>query len=500
MHVTKDVYRAFEGMKYASNSGKILVSVALCLPYAAKHYKENSIMSSLNVLLVTYSFPPAGGTGVLRAASLARYLPDEGIRLDVLTTRNPSSVGVDPSLLRDISDRVNIHRTITLDLPFGIKKRLKRLITGSKPPDSQADSTTKTGKPNFLKRVLQDLLLPDPQITWLPVLTRAARRIVRQRKIDLVLITVPPFSSVLLVERLRKEFPCLAIVVDFRDEWLSTTFDLVSFLFTRSERARSVARNAEVSAVTNATAVVAVTEAARREIRARYPQEPDSKFHLIPNGFDATRLGPPASLPELRPDGKIVVTHIGTVYASTEPTTLVEAVQSLPPEVKSRFILRFIGHIEEPRFREALLQLGEMVELKGFLQQREALAAMNTTDYVLLINHDPLNVGGKFYDYVGGGKPILGCLNPGGDTRRLLEEMRAGWWAGNHDVEGIRQLFIDAAARGGSLSREFQPDVKMIAQFERKVLAQRYAALLHSIAGKQREGETQAPVVEQVGA
>jgi hypothetical protein len=436
----------------------------------------------------------------MRAASLARYFPAEGIHLDVLTTRNPSSVGVDSSLLQDIPAEVNIHRTMTLDLPFGIKKRLKRLVTGSKPPNSQADSTTNTVKPNLLKRVFQNLLLPDPQITWLPVLTRAARRIVRQRKIDLVLITVPPFSSVLLVERLRKEFPRLAIVVDFRDEWLSTTFDLVSFLFTRSERARSVARDAEASAVTNATAVVAVTEAARHEILARYPQEPDSKFHLIPNGFDASRLGPPASSPEIRPDGKIVLTHIGTIYATTEPATLVEAVQSLPPEVKSRFILRFIGHIEEPRFREALLQLGEMVELKGFLQQREALAAMNTTDYVLLINHDPLNVGGKFYDYVGGGKPILGFVHPEGETRRLLEEMRAGWWAGNHDVEGIRQLFIDAAARGSSLSKEFQPDSEKIAQYERKVLAQRYAALLHSIARIPSERESETPVVQHAGA
>jgi glycosyltransferase involved in cell wall biosynthesis len=325
------------------------------------------------------------------------------------------------------------------------------------------------------------------------VLTRAARRIVRKREIDLVLITVPPFSSVLLVENLRKEFPHLAIVVDFRDEWLSTTFDLVSFLFSNGERARSVARNAEASAVTHATAIVAVTEAARRQIRARYPQAPDSKFHLIPNGFDATRLRRAEFLPQHRPDGKIIVTHIGTVYASTEPTALIEAVQSLPLEVKSRFTLRFIGHIEEPRFREALLQLGDMVELKGFLPQREALAAMNETDYVLLINHDPLNVGGKFYDYVGGGKPILGCVHPEGATRRLLEELRAGWWAGNHDVDGIRKLFADAAALGDSLLSSYHPDLEKIAQYERKVLAQRYAVLLHSIAGKQQVCDAQKP-------
>ena len=203
------------------------------------------------------------------------------------------------------------------------------------------------------------------------------------------------------MERLRKEFPDLPIVIDFRDEWLVTAFDLVSFLFSRSERARRIAQDAEARAVKNATAVVAVTEAARRVIRSRYPQEPEGKFQLVPNGFDATKLRRSTSAPEPRSDGKIIVTHVGTIYASTEPATLVEALESLPPELRSRFKLRFIGHIEEPRFREALLRLGDMVELKGFMPQREALAAMNETDYVLLINHDPLNVGGKFYDYVG---------------------------------------------------------------------------------------------------
>lgn len=57
-------------------------------------------MSLLNVLLVTYSFPPVGGTGVMRASSLARYFPAEGIRLDVLTARNASAVGSDPACSR----------------------------------------------------------------------------------------------------------------------------------------------------------------------------------------------------------------------------------------------------------------------------------------------------------------------------------------------------------------------------------------------------------------
>ncbi len=187
----------------------------------------------------------------------------------------------------------------------------------------------------------------------------------------------------------------MPIVVDFRDEWLSTTIDLVSF--SRSERARKVARECRSKRRGKCHRRLSRLPRPRAARSARaIPREPDSKFQLIPNGFDATRLRRrSASASSRGPSGRIVVTHIGTIYASTEPTTLVEALQSLPPEVRSRFRLRFIGHIEEPRFREALLQLGDMVELKGFLPQHEALAAMNETDYVLLITHDPLNVCGQ---------------------------------------------------------------------------------------------------------
>lgn len=448
-------------------------------------------MKSLKVLLVTYSFPPVGGVGVLRAASLARYLPSEGIQLDVLTARNPSTVGTDPTQLKEIPAEVAVHRTITLDLPFSIKKRIKRLIVGAKTTAGNTANKPGTDRPGLLKRVVQDLLLPDPQVTWIPVLFRAARRIVKERNIDLVLITVPPFSTALLVERLRKEFPGLAIVLDFRDEWLSTTIDLVSF--SKSKHARNVAHRSEEAAVLSATAIVAVSDAARREIRGRYPRVPDGKFHHIPNGFDATRLQPATQMTGLRADGKIVVTYIGTIYNSTEPTALVEALRSLPPEIKSRFTFRFIGHIEESRYREALLSLGDMVELKGFMAQSEALNAMNDANYVLLISHDRLNISAKFYDYLGSGKPILACIHPEGDLRRMLEDLRVGWWADSRQVQSMRQLFVNAALRGNSLLTSFQPDLAKIGQYERRPIAQRYAVLLHSIAGKQPEIAAQAP-------
>ncbi len=436
----------------------------------------------------------------MRASSLARYLPEAGIRLDVLTTRNASAVGADPKLLESIPAAVTIHRTTTLDLPFAVKKRIKRLIAGGKKSEKASrPSAEATGNPNIVKRALENILLPDPQVTWLPILTRAARRIVKKREIDLVLITVPPFSSVLLVEKLRRTFPGLAIVADFRDEWLKTAFDLVSFLFSRSARARAVAARAEAGTVKNATAIVAVTEAARRVIRSRYPAEPEEKFRLIPNGFDAEKLRAATSPTETRRDDRIVVAYLGTLYASTEPTWLVEALLGLPQDLKSRFLFRFIGHIEDPRFKEDLLRLGDMVEVQGFLPQRAALAAMYESDYMLLILHDPLNVSAKFYEYLGAGKPILACVHPEGELRRLVEELRAGWWVDGHDVESIRRLFTDIAMRGSSASTLFRPDVEKIAQYERRALARRYADLMRSIAGKETSDSTDMTASAKTG-
>ena len=451
----------------------------------------------MNVLLVTFSFPPAGGVGVLRALSLAKYLPENDIRLDVLTAQNAPSVGKDLSLLQQIPPSVTVHKTWTLDLPFAMRKGLKKMVAGkaSNPGNVSAAGNTGTGRGNFLKQIVGDILLPDPQVGWLPFAFPAARRIIRNRKIDLVLITVPPFSTVLLVSKLRKVFPALPIVVDFRDEWLTTTINLVSY--NKNQKAREVAQHAEADAVRDATAVVAVTEAARREIRARYPSEPEKKFLCVPNGYDLAPRSPETNSPATnspetsnpernsaasanpaQPGSKIVLTYIGSVYGSTDPMTFIEAVRGLPEAIRAQLHVRFIGHIETPAYREALLSLGNTIELCGFVPQAEALRAIQHTTYLLLITHDRINVAAKLYDYLGGGKPILAAVHRDGDVRKLLEETRTGWWADVDDVAAIQQLLTEAVGRGTSVNEEFQPETERIASYHRRPLTQRYANLL----------------------
>lgn len=441
----------------------------------------------MNLLLITFSFPPAGGVGVLRALSFARYLPQQGIRVDVLTARNAPSVGKDPSLLDDVPEAVTVHRCWTLDLPFALRKAIKRLLSG-KGAGSPSASKPASGGGNPLKRVIANLLLPDPQVGWLPFAVPAARRIIRTRKIDAVLITVPPFSSVLLVAKLRRAFPSLPIVLDFRDEWLSTTINLVSF--NSNARAREVAHRVEAEGVRDATMVVAVTEAARREMMNRYPEQDPAKFRYVPNGFETLPAAAMQASP--RTGDQVVLTYIGSVYGSTDPGSFVEAVMSLPASLRGRLKIRFIGHIETAAYRASLERLGETVELKGFLPRAEALRALEETDDLLLITHDRINVSAKFYDYLSGTRPILAAVHPEGDVRRLLEETGAGRWANIADPTSIAAMLTEVLQQPAEVTHH--PDRERIAGYHRAVLAARYAEMLKELveskgAGADDEGQ-----------
>ena len=431
----------------------------------------------MNVLLISFSFPPAGGVGVLRAASLAKYLPEQDIRLDVLTARNAPAVGRDLELLRQIPSSVTVHRTWTLDLPFGLRKSIKKVLSRGG-PRVMAASEAKPKK-SILGRVRQfvaNLLLPDPQIGWLPFALPAAKRIIRRRKIDAVVITVPPFSTTKLVTKLRATFPSLPIVIDFRDEWLSTTIRFVSF--NKAPRAYEVAKRTESESITAATAVVAVTENAVRELQLRYPAM-KQKFVCIPNGFD-TALQQPA---RRSPSEIISITYIGSVYGSTDPTTFLEAVAQLPSNIKRRLQIRFVGRIENDVYRRAFQEVADVVELRGFVPQSEALSLLHQSDYALLITHDPVNVSAKFYDYLGAAKPVLAVVHPEGEVERMVEELGAGWCADIHNAASIRNMLIDAVQRAGNGEDVFRPNLEKIAMYHRRPLAHRYAHLLKDAVG-----------------
>ena len=80
-------------------------------------YFEGEIMARENdssmkkVLMVTYNFPPCGGSGVQRILKFAKYLPQFSWQPVILTVRNGFYLATDHSLLDNIPPHVHVYRT-----------------------------------------------------------------------------------------------------------------------------------------------------------------------------------------------------------------------------------------------------------------------------------------------------------------------------------------------------------------------------------------------------
>ena len=278
----------------------------------------------------------------------------------------------------------------------------------------------------------------------------------------------------LIGNEIKRRFPHIRLVSDFRDEWLR--FYLTDFDFLNDAQTRRRAEEIERKTIESSGLVLAVTSSSLDEIRGRYPAQPDSKFALVPNGYDPEALAAPERRWHGRQD-KVVVTHIGTAYRTASPAYYLDALDSLPEEIRSRFETRFIGRISETEFRVFEGRRSD-VRLLGFLPQSEALKYAGETDYLLLTMTNDFSLPGKLFEYLATGIPVLALSPSGGEVDRLLSSTRAGWCVPHDDPRAIRRLLIEAAGRVDGMPPGSQPDWEAIRQYERPRLARRLAALL----------------------
>lgn len=439
-------------------------------------------MPKLKLLIINYLFPPAGGITVQRAVSLAKYLPGHNFEVHVLSAGNAATPVKDPQLLRHVPAHVRVHRSFTPELPFAMQQKLWGMIGGGKPaaapqPQAPARPAWKSKAADTVKK----LLCPDPQVVWVPFALRKARQIVRRYGIDAVLVTVPPFSTLLVGNALKREFPHLALISDFRDEWL--TFYLKDFDFQGSDYNRRRSEIIERQTIECSDLVTAVTATSRDEIRRRYPDQPDRKFVCVQNGYDPEVFG--AFTPRRHGAGKIVVTHMGTVYKTASPRFYLDALNGMPAEIRSRVETRFVGRISHDE-RPQLEGRDIAVRLLGFMSQADALHVAEETDYLLLTMTDYQSLPGKLFEYLAMRKPILALSPAHGEVARVMQETAAGWCVDPHDPAAIQGM-IAAACERVSHPDWFRPNLESIRRFERPRLAEEYAAHIHECVAELRK-------------
>ena len=423
---------------------------------------------TLRALLVSYIFPPTGGAGIQRILKLAKYLPQHGVAPAVLTALNPSVPLRDESLVRDLDPSMTVLRARTLEPSYDVKARTWRA-------NRDQDTSLGARAVHGLISAARQILVPDPQILWQPGAQVAlARRLLGKDRDDVVFISGPPFSQFLLTPSIRLARGT-AVVLDYRDEWITLR---KSYEMVAGRLSCVVGDVLEPRLLRLAHAVTVATEAFRANLLARFPFLRPERVFAIPNGYDLDDVPGELSSP---PSDRLTVTYAGTVFRLTSPTGLLEAVRRLhaqAPELVRLLRLRFIGRIVETEQAAFEGMQGLGVECVGYLPH-EAMMREVTNSHLLLCLLDDVPGAqhvypAKVFELMALQRPCL-TLAPDGALADLVRDCHLGDLLPPRDNQRIAAYFE-------RLLREFRdgrapsqdPPVK-IERYDRKALAGEFA-------------------------
>jgi len=415
-----------------------------------------------NVLLISYLFPPGAGIGSPRALSYARYLPELGCRVFVLAPRYATTAQNDPLLLSLVPAAVKVYRAFNPEVPYRFRDRLWKKVAPPRMAREVAVSESQVtwGKPwkRVLRSAIQRVASPDVQVGWAHFAASMACRLIPRHNIDSVLLNIPPYSSMKIGVRIKQLFPHVRLISDIRDDWLG--YYLPLFDSAASEHKRSLAVRLERQLIECSDFVSAVTPAQRCAIRERYADQPEEKFIVTPNGYSPERFE--GFSPRRHDFDGMVVTYFGSVYVNPvySPKAYLDAIDSLPENIRRRIETRFIGRVA-PEASSLLQNRQAPVRQLGFMPQTKGLRYLEESDYLLLIARDPGTHAGKLFDYLPTGKPILAVTPPGGEIARMLENTKTGWVL-PEDPARLRQAILEAYERWNRGSLAVAPDREAI--------------------------------------
>ena len=436
------------------------------------------------VLVITYYWPPSGGSGVQRWVKFAKYLPLEGWQPVIYTPENPEYTAIDHTLEAEIPREAEIIRRPITE-PYNIYRKLmgkgastdmKTLTAGaSKGEVTEISSGKKTFKQRLSLWIRGNLFVPDPRVGWVRPSVRFLKKYLAEHPVDAIVTTGPPHSMHLIGQRLHKELG-IPWIPDFRDPW-SRMYYLKHLPMTRRTWRRL--RAMEQSVLDECSTVLAVTPLVQEEFQA----QTKTPVAMITNGYDGGDFDQP-----VEPDGCFNVVHTGLFAADGNPLNFWKALGVkawADPEFKKALRLRLVGKvdrevyaaIEEAGLRDNVVDLGYCDHLTAV---REQLAA---SVLILPLRNDPEYrpiLPGKLFEYLAARRPVLGIGQEDGAMARVLADTGAGVTAGWDNLDAMR-AFIDQAweqhKAGGvpSVSGD-------ILRFSRRNLTRELAALLERVS------------------
>lgn len=390
------------------------------------------------VLVITYYWPPAGGSGVQRWVKFSKYLPSCLWQPVIYTPENPEMQSIDHSLEADIPPEVEIVKRPITEL-YSIYRR----FTGKSASQSQVNmvnSQEKTWKQRLVMKLRGRFFVPDPRVSWVKPSVKFLKKYLAEHPVDVIVSTGPPHSMHLIAQGVSRATG-IPWIADFRDPWTKI------FYFKHLElSARTIRKHQrlEQSVLDDASAVVAVSPLVQEEFR----QMTKTPVELITNGFDPEDFATDGFVE----DGFFNLTHTGQFAADGNPTLLWEVLsdkcretplfaEKLRIRLAGKTDVQIVKSIKKASLEKNLINL-------GYINHDSVIREQSGSCVLLLpLRKEPeykATLPGKLFEYLGARRPILGIGQTDGAMARVVADANAGLTVDWTDKGGMKD-YIDKA-------------------------------------------------------
>lgn len=427
-----------------------------------------SVDAMKRVLVISYYWPPSGGSGVQRWVKMCKYLPSYGWQPVVYTPENPALTSMDDTLAADIPPQVEVVKTRIFEPGHFARKSTGAQVT---PINGQK----KTLKQRIAMWIRGNCFIPDPRVLWVGSSVRFLKKYLKEHPVDAIVSTGPPHSMHLIARRvaLATGIPWIA---DFRDPWTKM------FYFKHLSLTRTSCRiheKLENKVLADATMVVAVSPLVQEDFKAMTR----TAVELVTNGFDDSDFSCGAKPSE----EQFTLVHAGLFASDGNPLSLWDAIADLRREDTSfaqKFRLVLCGKTDKAVLDSiAAAGLGDCTENLGYINHTEVVALMKSASALMLpLRQEPeyrATLPGKLFEYLASRRPVIGIGQQDGAMAGILSRTHAGetfdWNRGQQMKQWLKNAF-DAFNEGALKDNDAD-----LSEFSRRGLARRYAALLEKI-------------------
>lgn len=419
----------------------------------------------MKVLIITYYWPPAGGSGVQRWLKFVKYLQNFDIEPIIYTVENANYPKADASLEKQIPNNISILKQPIWEptdvLLWKNKQQQKKDISNS----------TNNGLLAFIRG---NFFIPDPKIFWVKSSVKYLNKYLENHKVDAIISTGPPHSMHLIAKQMQK-INKLKWIADFRDPWTNLYYNKE---FNQLSFAKKKHLKLEKSVLQNADCVITVSNSLKKEFEVN-----SKRVEVITNGFDDEVL----QNTEVILDSKFSISYIGLLPKQSNPKILFEVLKEISLEkssFKNDLELNFIGDISNEVLKEIERnQLKENANFIGYVSHEKAIQYQKKSQVLLLLIPNVENANGiltgKLFEYLTAKRPILALGPKNGDLSVILENTKAGEVFNYEDKLALKNKIL--VLYHDYLNDDLKVASKNIDQFHRKKLTEQLATIIKSL-------------------